>query len=59
MDDRVSSSEHLCIQWQDYEKEYEKCRVWIEGKEEEVDRLIMDGEDPVMRAETLDSAKVS
>ncbi|ELT88687.1 hypothetical protein CAPTEDRAFT_175674 [Capitella teleta] len=43
LDDQVSSNEHLSIQWQDYEKEYERCRLWVEGKEEEVSLLIVEG----------------
>jgi nesprin-1 len=56
LDDQVSTNEHLSIQWQDYEKEYEACRMWMENKDTEVSGLIVED---AQTENALDHLKVS
>ena len=54
LDERLGVFESVRQRWQDYEAEFEVCKVWIEAKEAEVHAMVKRGDS----SQHLEAAKV-
>ena len=58
VDDRVSANEHLCGQWEDYEREYDMAKAWVDSREDCINQLMLDSDNPAGRHANLQNTRV-